>query len=143
MLFRLNACKKSVCFCWVPSHAENTGHECGDSLAHSAFILGWNHFTKVPSCDYFHFLTPFYLGVGNPSSLTSQVIKFLDISTCHKNRHLTDSYLMTHSLTFGPPWMLWKFKINRWIRKYIKKFIPQTSLALTRKSLQHRLWKLL
>ena len=65
---------KSLCFCWVPSHAGITSNECVDSLAYFATILGCHHFTKVPTYDSFH---SFYLAVGNPLGLISQIINFV------------------------------------------------------------------
>ena len=53
-LFCIYVCKKSVCFCWVPSHAGIIGNERVDSMVHSATILGCHRFTKVPTYDYFH-----------------------------------------------------------------------------------------
>ena len=53
-LFHLYAHKKSICFCWVQSHAGITGNERVDSLPYSTTILGCHRFTKVQTYDYFH-----------------------------------------------------------------------------------------
>ena len=62
-LFCLYVCKKSVCLCWVLSHAGITGNERVDSLVQLMIVS-------------IHF-APFYLAVGNPSGLTSQIINYV------------------------------------------------------------------
>jgi len=52
-LFRLSIRKKSICFCWVPSHVGIVGNERADSLARSAATSGYPHYKSIPASDYF------------------------------------------------------------------------------------------
>lgn len=52
-LFRISARRKSICFCWVPSHIGITGNERVDSIARSVPVKRCPQIIKVPVSDYY------------------------------------------------------------------------------------------
>ena len=52
-LFRLSVKKKSVQFCWVPSHIGIVGNEKVDVLARSAAVMPPSSSSSLPASDYF------------------------------------------------------------------------------------------
>ena len=118
-LFCLSVRKKSVCFCWIPSHVGIPGNERVDSLARSAVSLEGRFPKAVPFSDYFPpFRTYLYnrwqsfwceLSRNKLRTVKPNISPWLHPE--HKNRHwetvlarlrightrLTHSYLMTRS----------------------------------------------